>query len=78
MLRRQIQDLCQEGEDKEYSEGAIDPTLESISQQFTVKEEAGSPLKKSKLAAIINNLFIETLDEETLKKFVKNQTIVQT
>ena len=81
MLRRQIQNLCQENEDKVYSEGAIDPILESTSQQFAVKEEVGSPVKKSKLAAIINNLFIEKLDDETLKKLVKtykNQRIVQT
>ena len=71
ILRRQIQDLCQEGEDKGCSEGANEPILESISQQFLVKEEVGSPLKNSKLAGIINNLFIEKLDEEKLKKLVK-------
>ena len=27
ILRRQIQDLCQEGEDKGYAEGANDPIL---------------------------------------------------
>ena len=36
-----------------------------------VKEEVGSPLKNSKLAGIINNLLIEKLDEEKLKKLVK-------
>ena len=36
-----------------------------------VKEEVGSPLKNSKLAGIINNLFIEKLDEEKLEKLVK-------
>ena len=71
ILRRQIQDLCQEGEDKGCSEGANEPILESISQQFLVKEEVGSPLKNSKLAGIINNLFIEKLDEEKLEKLVK-------
>ena len=71
ILRRQIQDLCQEGEDKGYSEGAIDPILESISQQFLVKEEVGSPLKNFKLSGIINNLFIEKMDEKKLKKLVK-------
>ena len=44
ILRRQIQDLCREGKDKGYSEGAIDPILDSISQQYLVKEEVGSPL----------------------------------
>ena len=68
ILRRQIQDLCQEREDKGYSEGANDPVLESISQEFLVKEEVVSPLKNSKLAGILNNLFIEKLDEEKLKK----------
>ena len=34
ILRRQIQDLCQEREDKGYSEGANDPVLESISQEY--------------------------------------------
>ena len=71
ILRRQIQDLCQEGEDKRCSEGANDPILESISQQFFVKEDIESPLKNSKLAGIINNLFIEKLDEEKLEKLVK-------
>ena len=71
ILRRQIQDLCQEGEDKGCSEGANEPILESISQQFLVKEEVGSPLKNSKLAGIINNLFIEKLDEEKSEKLVK-------
>ena len=33
-----------------------------------VKEEVVSPLKNSKLAGILNNLFIEKLDEEKLKK----------
>ena len=81
ILRRQIQDLCQEGEDKGYSEGANDPILESISQQCSVKEEVESPLKNSKLAGIIYNLFIEKLDEEKLKSLLKliiNQRIVQT
>ena len=68
ILRRQIQDLCQEREDKGYSEGANDPVLESISQEFLVKEEVVSSLKNSKLAGILNNLFIEKLDEEKLKK----------
>ena len=68
ILRRQIQDLCEEGENKGYSEGANDP---SISEEFSVKEEVGSSLKNSKLAGIINNLFIEKLDEEKLKKLVK-------
>ena len=36
-----------------------------------IKEEVGSPLKNSKLAGIINNLFIEKLDEEKLEKLVK-------
>ena len=70
-LRGQIQDLCQEGEDKGYTEGANDPILESISQEFMVKQEVGNPLKNSKLAGIINNLFIEKLDEKKLKKLVK-------
>ena len=64
ILRRQIQDLCEEDENKGYSEGANDPILESIYEEFLVKEEVGSPLKNSKLAGIINNLFIEKLDEE--------------
>ena len=68
ILRRQIQDLCQEREDKGYSEGANDPVLESIFQEFLVKEEVVSSLKNSKLAGILNNLFIEKLDEEKLKK----------
>ena len=71
ILRRQIQDLCEEGENKGYSEGANDPILESISEEFSVKEKVGSPLKNSKLAGIINNLLIEKLDEEKLKKLVK-------
>ena len=71
ILRRQIQDLCQECEDKGYSEGADDPILESICQEFSVKEAVGSPLKNSKLEGIINNLFIEKLDEEKLKKLFK-------
>ena len=70
-LRGQIQDPCQEGEDKGYTEGANDPILESISQEFMVKQEVGNPLKNSKLAGIINNLFIEKLDEEKLKKLLK-------
>ena len=37
ILRRQIQDLCQEGEDKGYFGAANDPILESISQEFSVK-----------------------------------------
>ena len=71
ILRRQIQDLCQEGEDKGFSEGENDPILERVSQEFSVKEEVGSPLKNSKLSGIINNLFIEKLDEEKLKKLVR-------
>ena len=57
ILRRQIQDLCQEGEDKGFSEGENDPILEIISQEFLVKEEVGSPLKNSKVAGIINNIY---------------------
>ena len=53
IVRRQIQDLCQEGEDKGYSEGANDRILESIYQEFSVKEEVGSLFKNSKLAGII-------------------------
>ena len=71
ILRRQIQDLCQEGEDKGYSEVEIDPILESISQQFLVKEEMRIPLKNSKLAGVINYLFIKKLDKKILKKLVK-------
>ena len=48
-----IQDLCQEAEYKGYSEGAHDPILESIYQEFSVKEEVGSLFKNSKLAGII-------------------------
>ena len=70
ILRRQIQNLCEEGENKGYSEGENDPILESISEEFSVKEEVGSPFKNSKLAGI-NNLFIEKLDEAKLKKLVK-------
>ena len=51
ILRRQIQDLCQEDEDKGYSEGANDPVLESISQEFSVKEKVGSPLNILNLQA---------------------------
>ena len=36
-----------------------------------IKEEVRSPLKNSKLAGIINNFFIEKLDEEKLEKLVK-------
>ena len=57
--------------EKGCSEGANDPILESISQEFSVKEEVRSPLKNSKLAGIMNNLFIEKLDEEKLEKLVK-------
>ena len=71
ILRRQIQDLCQEGEDKGYFGGANDPILESISQEFSVKEEVGNTLKNPKLAGIINHLFIEKMDEKKLKKLVK-------
>ena len=66
ILRRQIQDLCKEGEDKGNFEGENDPILECISQQFLVREEIGSPLQNSKLAGIINNFFNEKLDEEKL------------
>ena len=69
--RRKIQDLCQEGEDKGYSEGENDPILEILSQKFLAKEEVGISLKNSKLAGIINNLLIEILDEVKLKKLVK-------
>ena len=71
ILRRQIQDCCQEREDKGYTEGENDPIFNSISQECTVMEEVGSPLKSSKIAGIINNLFIEELDEERLKELVK-------
>ena len=71
ILRRQIQDLCEEGKNKGYSEGANDPILESISEEFSVKEKVGSPLKNSKLTGIINNLLIEKLDEQKLKKLGK-------
>ena len=67
MLRRQIQDLCQESEGNGFNEGANDPILESISQEFTAKEDVGKPHKNSKLAGITNNLFIEKLDEQKLK-----------
>ena len=63
ILRRKIQDLCQEGEDKGYSEGANDPILENKSQEFLVKEKVGGSLKNSELAGILNDLFIEKLDE---------------
>ena len=36
--KRQIQDLCQEGEDKGYIEEANDPILESISQEFRLRK----------------------------------------
>ena len=71
ILRRQIQDLCLEGEDKGSTVGVNEPILESISQEFTVKKEVGCLIKNAKLAGIINNLFIETMDEEKLKKLVK-------
>lgn len=67
VLRRQIQDLCQESEGNGFNEGANDPILESISQEFTAKEGVGKPHKNSKLAGITNNLFIEKLDEQKLK-----------
>ena len=34
ILRRQIQDCCQEGEDKGYTEGENDPIFNSISQEL--------------------------------------------
>ena len=37
-----------------------------------VNEEIRSPIKNFKLAGIINNLFIEKMDEEKLKKLIKN------
>ena len=51
ILRRQIQDLCQESEGKRYFEGANDQVLESISQEFSVKEEVGSLLNILNLQA---------------------------
>ena len=50
ILRRQVNDLCQRSENMGSREGSNDPVLESLSQEFTVKEEVESFLEKAKNA----------------------------
>lgn len=42
-----------------------------MSQEFMVNEKIGGPLKSTKLAGILNSLFIEKMDMEKLKKLIK-------
>ena len=50
ILRRQVNNLYQRSENMRSTEGSNDPVLESLSQEFTVKEEVESSLEKAKNA----------------------------
>ena len=50
ILRRQVNNLYHRSENMRSREGSNDPVLESLSQEFTVKEEVESSLEKAKNA----------------------------
>ena len=63
-IRQQIQDLCGEGDNDQSLADDLDPILNPIRKQYEAKVQFGSPLKNTKLATIVNNLYSETMDDE--------------
>ena len=70
-LSREIQNLFQENQEISSIQNLIDPILDSISQEFTVKEDIAKRVKSAKLAGSINNFFIDKIKNEKLRKLIK-------
>ena len=70
-LSREIQNLFQENQEISSIQSLIDPILDSISQEFTVKEDIAKCVKSAKLAGGINNFFIDKIKNEKLRKLIK-------
>ena len=70
-IRRQIQDLSGEGNNDQGLDYDLDPILDPIRKEYEAKVQLGSPLKNTKLATIVNNLYSETMADEKLKNLLK-------
>ena len=70
-IKQQIQDLCGEGDNDPALDDDLDPVLDSIRKEYEAKVQLGSPLKNTKLANIVNNLYSETMEDEKLKNLLK-------
>ena len=70
-IKQQIQGLCGEGDNDPALDDYLDPVLDSIRKEYEAKVQLGSPLKNTKLANIVNNLYSETMEDEKLKNLLK-------
>ena len=70
-IKQQIQGLCGEGDNDPALDDYLDPVLDSIRKEYEAKVQLGSPLKNTKLANIVNNLYSETIEDEKLKNLLK-------
>ena len=70
-IRQQIQDLCGEGDNDRGLDDDLDPILDTIRKEYEAKVQLGSPLKYTKLATIVNNLYSQTMADEKLENLLK-------
>ena len=70
-IRQKIQDLCGEGDNNQILADELDPILDPIRKENEAKVQLGSPLKNTKLATIVNNLYSKTMENEKLKNLLK-------
>ena len=70
-MRQQVQDLCGEVNNDQALADDLDPILDPIRKEYEAKVQLGSPLKNTKLATIVNNLYSETMEDEKLKNLLK-------
>ena len=70
-IRQKIQDLCGEGDNDQILADELDPILDPIRKENEAKVQLGSPLKNTKLATIVNNLYSKTMENEKLKNLLK-------
>ena len=70
-IRQKIHDLCGEGDNDQILADELDPILEPIRKENEAKFQLGSPLKNTKLATIVNNLYSKTKENEKLKNLLK-------
>ena len=70
-IRQKIQDLCGEGDNDQILADELDPILDPIRKDNEAKVQLGSPLKNTKLATIVNNLYSKTMENEKLKNLLK-------
>ena len=68
---QQIHHLCGQGHNDQSLDDDLDPILDTIRKEYEAKVQLGCPLKNTKLATIVNNLYSEKTEDEKFKKLLK-------